>query len=130
MKQNSLNILRNVNMFKLFMLVRETGLEPVRCEPHAPQTCASASSATLASTSIVYSIKCVLSIAFLKKMNFFQVFLFCMSSCRKNGTNSAIKLGYGISQAAKITAVEFFTSDIYVKSAINDSFCNILFANV
>ena len=29
-------------------LVRETGLEPVRCEPHAPQTCASASSATLA----------------------------------------------------------------------------------
>ena len=31
-----------------FLLVRETGLEPVRCEPHAPQTCASASSATLA----------------------------------------------------------------------------------
>ena len=31
-----------------FWLVRETGLEPVRCEPHAPQTCASASSATLA----------------------------------------------------------------------------------
>ena len=30
-------------------VVRETGLEPVRCEPHAPQTCASASSATLAS---------------------------------------------------------------------------------
>ena len=30
-------------------LVRETGLEPVRCKPHAPQTCASASSATLAS---------------------------------------------------------------------------------
>ncbi len=29
-------------------MVRETGLEPVRCEPHAPQTCASASSATLA----------------------------------------------------------------------------------
>ena len=27
-------------------LVRETGLEPVRCNPHAPQTCASASSAT------------------------------------------------------------------------------------
>ena len=32
---------------RLFV-VRETGLEPVRCEPHAPQTCASASSATLA----------------------------------------------------------------------------------
>ena len=31
-----------------FLLVRKTGLEPVRCEPHAPQTCASASSATLA----------------------------------------------------------------------------------
>ena len=30
------------------VMVRETGLEPVRCEPHAPQTCASASSATLA----------------------------------------------------------------------------------
>ena len=29
-------------------VMRETGLEPVRCEPHAPQTCASASSATLA----------------------------------------------------------------------------------
>ena len=29
-------------------VVRETGLEPVRCYPHAPQTCASASSATLA----------------------------------------------------------------------------------
>ena len=31
------------------VLVRKTGLEPVRCEPHAPQTCASASSATSAS---------------------------------------------------------------------------------
>ena len=31
-----------------FRLVRETGLEPVQCELHAPQTCASASSATLA----------------------------------------------------------------------------------
>ena len=29
-------------------MVRETGLEPVRRNPHAPQTCASASSATLA----------------------------------------------------------------------------------
>ena len=28
------------------IVVRETGLEPVWCEPHAPQTCASASSAT------------------------------------------------------------------------------------
>ena len=31
-----------------FSLVRETGLEPVRVAPHAPQTCASADSATLA----------------------------------------------------------------------------------
>ena len=29
-------------------MVRETGLEPVRVAPHAPQTCASADSATLA----------------------------------------------------------------------------------
>ena len=36
-------------------LVRETGLEPVRCEPHAPQTCASASSATLAYLSAPFS---------------------------------------------------------------------------
>ena len=34
----------------LYFLVRETGLEPVRVAPHAPQTCASADSATLAST--------------------------------------------------------------------------------
>ena len=33
-----------------YFLVRETGLEPVRVAPHAPQTCASADSATLAST--------------------------------------------------------------------------------
>ena len=33
----------------LVFLVRETGLEPVRVSPHAPQTCASADSATLAS---------------------------------------------------------------------------------
>jgi hypothetical protein len=32
------------------LMVRETGLEPVRVAPHAPQTCASADSATLAST--------------------------------------------------------------------------------
>ena len=32
----------------LFCFMRKTGLEPVRCKPHAPQTCASASSATSA----------------------------------------------------------------------------------
>lgn len=37
-------------MLKQVFLVRETGLEPVRVTPHAPQTCASADSATLAST--------------------------------------------------------------------------------
>ncbi len=36
-------------------LVRETGLEPVRVAPHAPQTCASADSATLASTICIIS---------------------------------------------------------------------------
>ena len=35
------------NPIRLF-LVRKTGLEPVQCELHAPQTCASASSATSA----------------------------------------------------------------------------------
>ncbi len=30
----------------LLCFMRETGLEPVQCELHAPQTCASASSAT------------------------------------------------------------------------------------
>ncbi len=43
---------KNLNLTRLPIpprpLVRETGLEPVRCKPHAPQTCASASSATLA----------------------------------------------------------------------------------
>ena len=45
-------------------LVRETGLEPVRCEPHAPQTCASASSATPALTFI----------AFFRKLYYFTTF--------------------------------------------------------
>ena len=36
------------HFFECPFSMRETGLEPVRCEPHAPQTCASASSATLA----------------------------------------------------------------------------------
>ena len=34
-------------------MVRETGLEPVRDNPHAPQTCASASSATLAYVAVL-----------------------------------------------------------------------------
>ena len=68
------------------LLVRETGLEPVRWKPHAPQTCASASSATAASiiavslssralchatTFDIILIISELSIAFLKKYIFF-----------------------------------------------------------
>ena len=41
---------KNRHQMVSIFLVRETGLEPVRVAPHAPQTCASADSATLAST--------------------------------------------------------------------------------
>ena len=57
-----------------FCLVRETGLEPVRCEPHAPQTCASASSATPAyhalpcATLVLYTFCFQKSIPFSKKV--------------------------------------------------------------
>ena len=44
-KENRVSVTQSLRTLDL---VRETGLEPVRCEPHAPQTCASASSATLA----------------------------------------------------------------------------------
>ncbi len=59
-----------------FFLVRETGLEPVRCEPHAPQTCASASSATPACASctqhtILYTIFSKCQVFFQKKSKFF-----------------------------------------------------------
>ena len=56
---------RTKYLFCWCIMVRETGLEPVWCEPHAPQTCASASSATPAwlrscATYILYSffLKC------------------------------------------------------------------------
>ena len=59
----------------LSFLVRKTGLEPVRCTPHAPQTCASASSATSAFDRMfscqrvrLYHMGLGLSIAFLKKL--------------------------------------------------------------
>ena len=39
-----------------FFLVRETGLEPVRRETHAPQTCLSASSSTRARLNVCYYI--------------------------------------------------------------------------
>ena len=58
-----------------FFMVRETGLEPVRCEPHAPQTCASASSATpacrtrLRATLVLYTFLSTLSSLFWKKVS-------------------------------------------------------------
>ena len=52
------------------IVVRETGLEPVRCEPHAPQTCASASSATPACASCTQHT--ILYTIFLKCQVFFQ----------------------------------------------------------
>ena len=57
-------------------LVRETGLEPVRAAPHAPQTCASADSATLAY--IVLSLECLTTIPlnFDNVNSFFDIFLF------------------------------------------------------
>ncbi len=50
----------------LVFLVRETGLEPVRVAPHAPQTCASADSATLASTVGIISNQSIIVNTFLK----------------------------------------------------------------
>ena len=38
----------------LFFMVRVTGLEPVRRETHAPQTCLSAYSSTLANIKFLY----------------------------------------------------------------------------
>ena len=84
----------------LLCLVRETGLEPVRCEPHAPQTCASASSATLAKSFFddLYIIHC-----FDKFVNSFfeksqKVFCFFSVRCSAeiegfNCFNGAAKLG-------------------------------------
>ncbi len=56
------------------LLVRETGLEPVRAAPHAPQTCASADSATLAY--LLHSFECSYTIPFFKLIvkSFFEVF--------------------------------------------------------
>lgn len=59
------------NGYWLF-LVRETGLEPVRVAPHAPQTCASADSATLAQRYALYQSPMHLSTPFLK-------FFYCLT---------------------------------------------------
>ena len=67
----------------ILLLVRETGLEPVRCKPHAPQTCASASSATLAFLScdlaaqrlILYHFFHKCQYLFAKKIIFFAFFI-------------------------------------------------------
>ena len=65
-------------LYRVGLFLRETGLEPVRCEPHAPQTCASASSATLAYfvvtsavRAIVYHRETYLSTPFFKKNKVF-----------------------------------------------------------
>ena len=71
----------------LLFLVRETGLEPVRCEPHAPQTCASASSATpayhalLCATLVLYTFCAKKSIPFLKKVLKNQIFFLSHLVC-------------------------------------------------
>ena len=63
-----------------FLLVRETGIEPVRFSPHAPQTCASASSATPAcrrdcNNIVHYTLFLKFVKSFLKKYrNFFGFF--------------------------------------------------------
>ena len=59
-----------------FLVVRETRLELVRCEPHAPQTCASASSATPAYCCCceqqVYYTRFLRKVKGLKEKSFFQ----------------------------------------------------------
>ena len=63
------------NGYCLF-LVRETGLEPVRVAPHAPQTCASADSATLANYVV----------AFLATVNIIAKVTFCVKRFFKKVT--------------------------------------------
>ena len=58
----------------LAILVRETGLEPVRVTPHAPQTCASADSATLAIARILYHFAPEMSSLFQEKVRAFFTF--------------------------------------------------------
>ena len=55
-------------------MVRETGLEPVRVTPHAPQTCASADSATLATARILYHFAPEMSSLFQEKVRVFFTF--------------------------------------------------------
>lgn len=58
------------------LMVRETGLEPVRVAPHAPQTCASADSATLANYVV----------AFLATVNIIAKVTFCVKRFLKKVT--------------------------------------------
>ena len=71
--------------------MRKTGLEPVRCKPHAPQTCASASSATLAlSVSrrlLYYTLSALICQYFFE--SFLRFFYFCYFD-RKEQKNTAL----------------------------------------
>ena len=76
-KKRNLENPRRYWVFETYLLVRETGLEPVRVTPHAPQTCASAYSATLAIASILYHLRQKMSSLFSEKLNSFLPFVFC-----------------------------------------------------
>ena len=64
---------KDQELILVFTLVRETGLEPVRRNTHAPQTCASADSATPANV-LYYTIFLSVCQGVLKK--FFKVFYY------------------------------------------------------
>ena len=80
------------NPFRCCFLVRETGLEPVRVTPHAPQTCASAYSATLAIAPILYHLRFEMSSLFAEKLNCFFDFSRSFSKrvrcCRSRGNQN------------------------------------------
>ena len=79
------------NLLATEFMVRETGLEPVRAAPHAPQTCASADSATLAYS--LHSLECLYTISlslavvksFLKSFLCFFGTLTCEEVCDERG---------------------------------------------
>ena len=80
----SISRIEKGHFFECPFSMRETGLEPVRCEPHAPQTCASASSATLALRKIVYNRFIFLSIEFFKNKHFYWFILKIMLYLKMN----------------------------------------------
>ena len=54
-KRKTLQVAYFQAICKVLGLVRETGLEPVRHKTHAPQTCLSADSSTLATAKVIIS---------------------------------------------------------------------------